>query len=107
MHLERQEMSQLPEEEKQTQEIKKQEELIVHSTPANRIYKVYTDTNDPMELSHPEAGLHPSKFEATSSLSVADIIFSYRSIFAPNNAIRRFLKVKIPLRRSGFQSVSL
>ena len=49
----------------------------------DKIWKVYTDANDPMELGHPEAGLSPSTFQLTTSLEDADIIYSYQSLFAP------------------------
>jgi hypothetical protein len=48
----------------------------------HKVYKVYTDTNDPMELGHPEAGLSPQHYVLTNSIDDADIIFSYKSLFA-------------------------
>lgn len=57
----------------------------------NKIWKVYTDANDPMELGDPEAGLSPSRYELTSSLEEADIIYSYQSLFAPGQ-LKAFIK---------------
>jgi hypothetical protein len=54
------------------------------STTANKtVWKVYTDSNDPMELSHPEAGLASSAFELTQDPAEADIIYSFKSLFGP------------------------
>lgn len=47
------------------------------------VYKVYTDANDPMELAHAEAGLTDPHFMLTGSIEEADIVYSFRSLFAP------------------------
>jgi len=49
----------------------------------DKIWLVYTDSNDPLELSHPEHGLCPSRFEVVNDPNEADIIYSYHSLFAP------------------------
>lgn len=54
-------------------------------SPGDKIWKVYTDMNDPMGLGHSEAGLSPSTFQLTSSFEDADIIYSYNSLFAPGD----------------------
>jgi hypothetical protein len=80
MHLARQQQLEFAE----TSEMKDEEAL--PSMPAidrTKIWKVYTDTDDPMALDHPEAGLSKDFFEITESLEEADIIYSYRSLFAP------------------------
>jgi hypothetical protein len=46
-------------------------------------YKVYTDTNDPMQLGHPAAGLSKDLFELVDTIQDADIVYSYQSLFAP------------------------
>jgi hypothetical protein len=46
-------------------------------------YKVYTDTNDPMQLGHPAAGLSKDLFELVDTIQDADIVYSYHSLFAP------------------------
>ena len=51
--------------------------------PQNRVYKVYTDTNDPMKLSHPDAGLSKDLFKLVDNIKDADIVYSYQSLFAP------------------------
>lgn len=60
----------------------------------HRVWKVYTDTNDPMELAHPEAGLTDSQFQLTDQIEDADIIFSYQSLFVPGSKIQRVIEEK-------------
>jgi hypothetical protein len=47
------------------------------------VYCVYTNTNDPMELAHPEAGLVTNNcfFEMVNTPHDADIVFLYQSLF--------------------------
>jgi hypothetical protein len=47
------------------------------------LLKVYTDSNDPMELGNPECGLATNKFMIVNDPNEADIIFSYKSLFSP------------------------
>ncbi|GKY92534.1 hypothetical protein MPSEU_000223700 [Mayamaea pseudoterrestris] len=54
--------------------------------------RVYTDTNDPMELSHKKAGLDPAKYRLVDNLEDADIIFSYQSVFAVMSKVYAFLE---------------
>jgi hypothetical protein len=58
-------------------------ETAVEVAKNNKIWKVYTDSNDPMGLGHPEAGLSKERFVLTDNPDEADIIYSYRSLFAP------------------------
>jgi hypothetical protein len=51
----------------------------------DKVWRVFTDANDPMELAHPEAGLTSSKFALTDSIEDADIIYSFRSLYAPSD----------------------
>lgn len=55
------------------------------------VWRVYTDVEDHLELSHPEAGLTSSKFALTDSMEDADIIFSYQSIYTPGE-LRHFVQ---------------
>ncbi|KAL7574995.1 hypothetical protein ACA910_010813 [Epithemia clementina (nom. ined.)] len=48
-----------------------------------KIWKVYTDTNDPLGLAHPESGLDISVYHMVENASEADIIFSFQSLFSP------------------------
>lgn len=50
-----------------------------------KILKVYTDMHDPMGLGHAEAGLSPSRFQLTSTIEAADIVYSYASLFVPGD----------------------
>jgi hypothetical protein len=54
-------------------------------SPEDKIFKVYSDMNDPMGLGHAEAGLSPSRFQLTKTVEEADIIYSYTSLFAPGD----------------------
>jgi hypothetical protein len=58
---------------------------------SNRVWKVYTDSDDPMELAHPEAGLNSPQFALTGSMEDADIIYPYRSLFVPGE-VRQFVE---------------
>lgn len=69
-----------------------QRKLPTDELPASDCLKVYTDTNDPMELAHAEAGLDPSKYELIGNFQQADIIFSYQSVFAAQSVIQQFLQ---------------
>lgn len=48
---------------------------------SGKMWKVYTDSNDPMGLAHPEAGLSSAIFTLVDDPYDADIIYSYRSLF--------------------------
>lgn len=61
-----------------------------HQNTSNQVVKVYTDSDDPMELAHAEAGLTAPEFELTTSKEEADIIYSYKSLFGPEE--RQFLE---------------
>jgi len=65
-----------------------------HHQLQQRVWKVYTDTNDPMELAHPEAGLTDPQFQLTDQIEDADIIFSYQSLFTPGSSIQRVMEEK-------------
>ena len=48
------------------------------------VYRVYTDSDDPMGLHHPEVGLDASPyFRMVTNIDDADIVYSYQSIFSP------------------------
>ena len=49
---------------------------------SHQVLRVYTDTGDPIGLAHPEAGLTDARFQLVDSISDADIVFSYQSLFA-------------------------
>jgi hypothetical protein len=55
------------------------------------VLKVYTDHGDPLQLTHPQAGLDPAHYSMTDSMQDADIIFSYGSLFAPG-AVRELIE---------------
>ena len=56
------------------------------SPPAYKpIYTVFTDTNDPIQLGHPDAGLSKEIFQLVNNIHDADIIYSYKSLFAPGS----------------------
>jgi Tubulin-tyrosine ligase family len=63
-----------------------------HSTKLPQ--KVYTDSNDPMELGNPECGLARDKFVIVHDPNEADIIFSYKSLFSPG-PLREIWQTKI------------
>jgi hypothetical protein len=54
-------------------------------SPEEKIFKVYTDMQDPMGLGHAKGGLSPSRFQLTSTIEEADVIYSYASLFAPGD----------------------
>eukprot|EP00978_Attheya_sp_CCMP212_P007364 scaffold17121_cov60-Attheya_sp.AAC.3 len=63
---------------------------------------VYTDSNDPMELAHPVTGLTSPHFALTSSMEDADIIYSYRQLYAPGpNNLRDMIESKISEGRAA------
>ena len=79
MHLVRQNMV----EEKNTLKVAR-EVAGVDADPvpeSGKVWKVYTDSNDPMGLAHPEAGLSRDWFTLVDDIKDADIIFSYQSLF--------------------------
>jgi hypothetical protein len=57
----------------------------------DRVWKVYTDANDPMEMAHPEAGLTDPHFCLTTDLEEADIVYSFHSLYAPG-PLRDFIQ---------------
>ena len=48
---------------------------------SGKMWKVYTDSNDPMGLSHPEAGLSRAIYTLVDDPHDADSIYSFRSLF--------------------------
>jgi Tubulin-tyrosine ligase family len=60
----------------------------------NTLYRVYTDTDDPMKLKDPECGLEANSphFVLVDTLEEADIVYSFTSAFAPNSPIFNHLK---------------
>jgi Tubulin-tyrosine ligase family len=48
---------------------------------SGKVWKVFTDSNDPMGLAHPEAGLPRDRFTIVHDAQEADIIYSYQSLF--------------------------
>lgn len=79
MHLVRQEKL----EEKATVEVAPEDAGVdVHSvSESGKVWKVYTDSNDPMGLAHPDAGLSRDSFTLVEDSHDADIIYSYQSLF--------------------------
>jgi hypothetical protein len=61
-------------------------ESTVQEEGNHKVYRVYTDTNDPMELKHPIVGLESNSvhFKLVDNIEDADIVYSYQSIYAPN-----------------------
>ena len=56
------------------------------SPPAYKTcYTVFTDTNDPIQLGHPDAGLSKDIFQLVDNQLDADIIYSYQSLFSPGS----------------------
>jgi hypothetical protein len=60
---------------------------------AEKVLRVYTDANDPMQLRDPIAGLEANSqyFVLVDSPEDADIILSFSSVFAPNNPLKEIL----------------
>jgi hypothetical protein len=56
---------------------------VVEADAAGKVWKVFTDSNDPLELHHPEAGLSKDAYALVESVEEADIVFSYHSLYAP------------------------
>jgi hypothetical protein len=81
MHLVRQQQL-----EAQTAKAEGPSRAVVQPTTNNesgKIWKIYTDTNDPLGLGHPEAGLSKEFFVLVDDPNEADFIYSYQSLFAP------------------------
>jgi hypothetical protein len=57
--------------------------LLEGNHASGKLWKVYTDSNDPMQLAHPEAGLSKDIFLLVENPTEADIIYSYKSLFLP------------------------
>jgi hypothetical protein len=68
---------------------------------SSRVLKVFTDSNDPIGLSHPEAGLTDPHFELVDSISEADVVFSYQSLFAPAGPLRKALNARQQQRQQS------
>ena len=79
MHLVRQEKV----EEKDTLDVSREDACVdADSIPeSGKVWKVYTDSNDPTGLPHPEAGLSRDRFTLVDDVHDADIIYSYQSLF--------------------------
>jgi hypothetical protein len=87
MHLVRQEILQKQEDDAANLETARYSEgstTTDESSDTGKVWRVFTDANDPMELAHPQAGLASSKFALTDSIEDADIIYSFRSLYAPS-----------------------
>jgi Tubulin-tyrosine ligase family len=56
---------------------------------ASKVYRVFTDADDPMQLKHPVYGLEANSphFVVVDSLDDADIVYSFNSVFAPHSPI--------------------
>ena len=80
MHLVRQQKLEV-EELKSAQEVAVVE--VDLACESGKVWRVYTDSSDPMELAHSEAGLSKENFVVVDDPNEADIIFSYKSLFAP------------------------
>ena len=79
MHLVRQRR-----EEAREGETRMEEATVAEVNPhreSGKLWKVYTDSNDPMHLAHPEAGLSRDIFVLVDDPNEADIIYSYKSLF--------------------------
>jgi hypothetical protein len=59
------------------------EAAVVEADASRTVWKVFTDSNDPLELHHPEAGLSKEVYELVERMEEADIVFSYQSLYAP------------------------
>lgn len=59
-----------------------------------KVFRVYTDANDPMGLKHPIAGLEANSphFAMVESWEQADIVYSFHSVFAPGSPLFEYLK---------------
>jgi hypothetical protein len=90
MHLVRQEILQRQEDDAANRETARNGEELMpttdESSDPDKVWRVFTDSNDPMELAHPQAGLTSAQFALTDSMEDADIIYSYRSLYAPGEA---------------------
>lgn len=85
MHIIRQNKLQRQEEDEEN----KQETctLIAANDPPGKLWKVYTDADDPMEFAHPESGLDTNIYQLVQDVHDADIIFSFQSLFSPHCSI--------------------
>lgn len=63
---------------------------------SQRVYRVYTDKNDPMQLSDPIVGLEQNSkyFQMVDNPNEADIIFSLTSLFNPNNELYQIIETR-------------
>jgi hypothetical protein len=87
MHLVRQEILQKQEDDAANLETARTSEkptTMEETFDTDKVWRVFTDSNDPMELENPQAGLTSSKFTLTKSIEDADIIYSFRSLYAPS-----------------------
>jgi hypothetical protein len=97
MHLVRQEILQSQEDGAANLETARNSEgptTTDESSNTDKVWRVFTDANDPMELGHPQAGLTSSKFALTDSIEDADIIYSFRSLYAPSE-LRELLQHRL------------
>jgi hypothetical protein len=60
----------------------------------SRVYNVFTDSNDPMELKHPIAGLEANStyFKMVDDVAEADVIYSYQSVFSPSHPFYAYIQ---------------
>ena len=67
------------------------------SSSNRRIYRIFTDSDDPMGLHHPMVGLEHNSpyFTMVSNIEEADIVFSYQSIFSPQYIHYEYLQKRM------------
>ena len=76
------------------------------NTNSRIVYRVYTDSDDPMGLHHPVVGLEHNSphFCMVTNIDEADIVFSYQSIFSPQYVHYEYVQERI--RQSNSRSRS-
>ena len=77
MHLIRQKVK----DKKETPENQHRDASISFMSESRKVWKVYTDSNDPLGLGHPQAGLSKDAFILVDNPGDADIIYSYKTLF--------------------------
>jgi hypothetical protein len=75
-----------------------------HAPDIPIIYKVFTDSHDPMLLKHAVAGLEANSthFQIVHDIETADIIFSYQSVFSPKHPFYAHLQDNLNIMINQF-----